>query len=322
MTEPGKLPKMNLSKSSFFRCLLLSGMSAVLFCALPFAPPLGITAFLFSPIPLALLGARENKIWMMWGLLGATLLLSLVSLQFALYFLLNDGLLCLGLTLPLGKVKNGGESLLFCTVASIVSKIVWLALLVSLTGNNPFEIDPNALRTMLTRMYAGMVIHGGQEAEFFKESMEQAVMLTPYMVPSLIILYSMLDSFLNYRLCEALQRRSETKFSPLPPFKEWRFPSSLLGALIFAFVLPYFTEGETSRLWIMLGVNLKLLVLAFFFLQGMSLVWWSLSKLAINFLLRALIVMLLLLPGLNMGVIALGVGDAWLDFRRKKIKQT
>ena len=322
MTEPDKFQKTNFSKTSLLRCLFLSMMSAALFCALPFVPPLGMTAFLFSPTPLALLGARENKTWMVWGLLGATLLLSLVNFQFALYFLLSDGLLCLGLTLPLGKLKSGGESLLFCTVASIVSKIVWVALLISLTGHNPFAIDPNKLRTILTETYSWMVIQGEREAEFFRESMEQAVMLTPYMVPSLVILYSMLDSFLNYRLCETLQRPYKTKFPALPSFKEWRFPKSLLWALIFAFALPFFTEKETWRLWIMLGVNLKLLVLMFFFLQGVSLVWWSLARLTINFLLRVLVVALLLLPGLNMGVIAIGVGDACLNFRARKIKQT
>jgi uncharacterized protein YybS (DUF2232 family) len=72
----------------------------------------------------------------------------------------------------------------------------------------------------------------------------------------------------------------------------------------------------------MLEVNLKFLVNVFLFLQGISLIWWWLTKRAMHVLLRILIVLLLCLPILGMWVIALGVGDMCFDFRTKKQKQT
>jgi len=163
---------------------------------------------------MALLGVRENKTWMTLGLLNVTLALWLVfDAWFALSFL-GYCLLCFGLTLPLGKLEKGSESLLFCAVTSIISKVLFLAASVALGGGNPFEIDQAALRKMLDSMYRG------QEAAHLQESLTQAVELVPHMLPFFLIVYSMFDSFINYRLCEALQRRreGEVKFPPLPAF--------------------------------------------------------------------------------------------------------
>ena len=320
------MPKKNFSGPPFVRCLILSSASMLLFCSGFFVPPLGVAALIFSPTPLALLGARENKAWMALGLLGVALTLSLVfGLWFGLSFLFGYGLLCFGLTLPLGKLEKGSESLLFCVAASIICKVLFVAASVALTGSNPFELDLGALRGMLHNVYAGMLREGGQEAANLQESLDHAVALVPYMLPFFIIVYSMFDSFMNYRLCEALQRKRDVKFPPLPPFGEWRFPTSLLYVLVFAFALPFIVEGDNGRLWVMLEYNLTFIVKFFFFLQGLALVWWMFSKLAARHFfplpLRLVLIGLLSMPVLNMWIAALGFGDMCIDFRTKKIKR-
>jgi uncharacterized protein YybS (DUF2232 family) len=238
---------------------------------------------------------------------------------FFVYFLLAQGFLCFGLTLPLGKVTNGSEGLLFCTVTSIISKVVFVALSVTLTGSNPFMMDPNALRVLLVHMYTGIWGQGGGTAASLTDAVEHTMMLIAYMVPSLIIFSSMIDSFLNYRLCETLQRRRAVVLPPLPPLGSWRFSRTLLWAVLCAFVLPVIAEN--GPLSTMIEVNLKFLVNVFFFLQGISLIWWWLTQRVVHVLLRALIVSLLCLPVLGMWVIALGVGDMCFDLRTKKRKQ-
>jgi uncharacterized protein YybS (DUF2232 family) len=259
--------------------------------------------------------------WMTAGLLGAAIfLLYFMGSWFFVGFLLIQGFLCFGLTLPLGKVKSGSEGLLFCATTSIVSKVVFVALSVTLTGKNPFMRDPNELRVLLVQMYSGVLGRGGQSAASLAEAVEQAITLISYMAPSLIIFSSMLDSFLNYRLCEALQRRREVALPALPPFGSWRFSGSLLWALLCAFALPFIAEDRPFA--VMLGINLKFLVNVFFFLQGISLIWWWLTNRSVHVLLRVLIGLLLCLPVMGMWVAALGVGDICFDFRTKKMKQT
>ena len=270
------MQKKIFSGQALVRCLIFSSTSMLLFCLGFFMLPVGIVALILSPTPLALLGARENKVLMTWGILGAALTLSIIfGSWFALAFLLGYGLLCFGLTLPLGKLEKGSESLLFCIVISIVSKLLFVGASVALTGVNPYSVDLN----MLQNMYAGM-LSGEQGGAHSREQVARAMELIPYMFPFFIIMYSMFDSFLNYKLCEILQRKHDVKFPPLPPFGDWRFPTSLLYVLVFAFVLPFIVDDNNSRLWIMLEYNLKFIVNIFFFLQGMALIWWGLAKFA------------------------------------------
>lgn len=322
MAGPNKTQKTFISKTSLFRCLTLSLMSALLYGAGAFVPLFGAAALLFSPTPLALLGVRENIKWMIPGLtIAGAVLFLLFGPWFVLYFLVGEGILCFGLALPPGRVKKGSEALFFCTTVSIVSKMLFMGLVVVLTGSNPFVLRADALQGMMMQMYSGMWGQGAGDATAFKESMEQIVALAPYMLPSLIVMSSMLDSFLNYRLCEALQRKRSVVFPPLPSFEKWIFPKSILWALLLAFILPLTVEENAGPVWAMLELNLKFLVNVFFFLQGLSLVWWWLSKRGVHILLRILITLLLTLPILGMWVIALGAGDICLDFRKRKPKK-
>jgi len=313
--------KNSFSAPSFIRYLVLSSASALLFCAGFILSPLGMAALLVSPTPLALLGARENKTWMTLGLLSATMAVwFILGSWFTLYFLFGYGLLCFGLTMPMGKLEKGSECLLFCVVVSIISKVLFVVVSVALSGSNPFDVDIN----VLNNTYAGMLATGDREAD---EALSQAVALIPYMFPFFIIVYSMCDSFINYRLCEILQSKHEVKFPPLPPFGEWRFPSSILYVLVFAFALPFVVESG-DQLWVMLELNLRLIVYVFFFLQGLALVWWWLSKYAKNAAgrpfplpLRIVLIGFLVMPFFNTLVAALGLGDICIDFRTKKIKR-
>ena len=323
------MQKKIFSRQALVRCLIFSSTSMLLFCLGFFMLPrgmvplvaLGILALALSPTPLALLGARENKILMTLGILWASLALGMFfGLWLALAFLLGYGFLCFGLTLPLGKLEKGSESLLFCIGISIISKLLFVASSVALTGTNPYALDMN----MLQNMYSGM-LSGEQGGVRSREQLAQTIELVPYMFPFFIIMYSMVDSFLNYKSCEILQRKHDVKFPPLPPFGEWRFPSSFIYVFVFAFVLPFIMGDNNSRLWIMLEYNLKFIINIFFFLQGMSLVWWFFSKLAASRFfplpLRIILVGLLSMPIFTMWVIALGLCDICFDLRNRKLKR-
>ncbi|MDR1733197.1 MAG: YybS family protein [Synergistaceae bacterium] len=314
MEGPNK-PLKTFRGSSLARCLALSLTSGLLFCSGFFVPVLGTVGFLFSPTPLALLGVRENKTWMALGLLLMGMFLLALEPMIALYFLLMEGLLCVGLAFPPGHLEKGSDALFLCSTVSVASKVLYMTADVILLGYNPFIMKPDALRSVFMQMYLGLLAQDVQSATALKESMEQILALAPYMVPSLIVTWSMLDSYLNYRLCEAIQRGRSVVFPPSPPFGMWRFPKSILWALLVAFLLPLLTESEGWSVTTMLEVNLKFLVNVFFFLQGLSLIWWWLLRRKVNFLLRVFIIALLTLPILGLWVIGLGIGDICFDFR-------
>jgi uncharacterized protein YybS (DUF2232 family) len=280
-----------------------------------------MAALLFCPAPLAILGAKENNRWMAAGLLGISALLSLFfGPLLCFYFLMGEGILCFGLSLPLGRLEKGSESLFFCTAVSILSKIVFFVTMEALTGKNPFVPDVEALSAALSRMSATM-LEQGKDAAFLEDSLKQMASFAPYMLPSLIMLSSMLDSFLNYRLCEYIQRGRPRAFPALPPLGEWRFPRSLLWALLFAYALPLLFETDGWPLGTMMEFNLKFLVSVFFFLQGLSLVWWWLLKWKVHLFLRLLAAGALFFPLLGVWSVVLGMGDLCLDFRMRTLKK-
>jgi uncharacterized protein YybS (DUF2232 family) len=317
-----KAQKKFMTRASLLRCVSLSSLSALLFCAGSLlGAPAGAAALLFCPAPLALLGARENNYWMTAGLIGASaLLLLFFGPLFSFYFLMGEGVLCFGLSLPLEKLEKGSESFFFCTAVSVLSKIVFFAVMVTLTGRNPFVPDMETLSAAFSQMSAAMLSRG-KDAASLEHSLKQMALIAPYMLPSLILLSSMFDSFLNYKLCEFIQRGRPRAFPALPPLGEWRFPKSILWALLFAFVLPFLSETERWPLGDMLEFNLKFLVIVFFFLQGLSLVWWWLLKRKIHLFLRLLAAGALFFPLFGVWSVALGVGDLCFDFRSRTLKR-
>ena len=312
------MQKKSLSGSVLARSLILSSISMLLFCLGFFMLPLGVAAMIFSPTPLALLGAREGKAMMTWGILGVALGLAIgFSPMFALSFLLGHGLLCFGLTLPLGKLEKGSESLLFCIIVSIASKLLFVAVSVALTGYNPFAADPNAIQNM----------HPGMLRGFSQEQLGQMMNTWALLSPFILIMYSTLDSFVNYKLCEALQRKHDVKFAPLPAFGEWRFPVSFVYVFVFAAVIPFIVEDSEAQLWRMIRLNLTFIVNFFFMLQGLSFVWWGVGKFMENRPslllppLRVLLICLLVMPVFSLWMTALGLCDICFDLRSKKLKR-
>ncbi|GHS99381.1 membrane protein [Synergistales bacterium] len=287
----------------------------MLFCLGAVVPFVGMAALLFCPAPLAILGARENDFLAAAGLaLASLMLMPIFGVWVALYFFLGEGILCLGLSVPLGRVKTGAECLFLCVAVSILSKLLLLALMMSFRGQNPFMMDPESMKIFLSQMTQGI---GGQPEEA-NEVVSNMADLAGLMMPSLILLSSIFDSFFNYKFCTALQHKFvlSRAFPPLTPFDMWRFPKSLLWAFVFAFALPFFLE-KNDTLGSMMEVNLKFSVCVFYFFQGLSLVWWVLLRKKWPPFLRVMMMALLCVPVLGLWVVGLGVGDMCFDIRNR-----
>lgn len=314
-------PEKKTVYQNFYKLILHSLASLLLFYSGYFLPIGGMFVLLFSPSPLALLGIRSGHRLMLAGILLTSFGLFFFDLWLALYFFIGQGLLCIGLVYPHNKVKNGSEALLLCTIISTVSKIIFLAIAIGFTGQNPFMPDQLTMREVLNQMYASMLAQGGGDAASLKESIEQIVAFLPYMLPTVILFSSMLDSFVNYKLCGYLLKKSQITFLPLSPLGEWHFPKSLIWALCLAFILPFLTGESESPLWFMLETNLKFLVSVFFFLQGISVAWWWMARRQLKMIFKVILVILLSLPFFAMWVTALGLGDMAFELRTRLEKR-
>lgn len=314
MAEPENLSPSRF-RTSLMRMLFFASLTVSLFLAGIYLPVLGVWGLLISPLPLALLGMREGPRWQTVGtvvVLGG-LLLGLDPLS-ALYFLIGMTPLSYALSFSPRLRGTGAEALLLCTGVSILSKLVLLGVFLALTGHNPLIPEPEQMRLLLMRLYAELPLEG-EQAGMLREAVESMVAVFPYLLPSLLLLSSVLDAFLNYRLGVFFQRKHGHLPPLLPPFSEWRFSRTLLPAMFLAFFMDFFVSEWTAGA--MFSMNLKLVLNVFFAFQGFSLLWWWLEQRRVGFLGRCLVFVFLLFPLLWLWFVFLGVGDMIFDLRRR-----
>ena len=88
-----------------------------------------------------------------------------------------------------------------------------------------------------------------------------------------------------------------------------------MPAMFLAFFMEFFASDWTSGA--MFAVNLKLVLNVFFFLQGLSLLWWWLVRRRVGLVWRGLVVAVLALPVFWLWLVFLGMGDMLFDLRRR-----
>ena len=276
-------------------------------------PILGFWGTLLCPLPLALLGYRDGTRWMAAGLfLTEGLLLFAPSL--ALYFVLG----CFPVSLALFFVSRarwkGSESVAVCVLVSLGAKLLLLAAFWGLTGRNILLPDAAQAEAALRSLSVGLPL---DEARAVQEAVRQAIALFPYMMPSMLLLWSMLDAVIDYRLCVYFQREAASRPPALSPFTTWRFPRSLLPAMVLSFFLGYVWKADTWLQGAMFAANLRLVLNVFFFVQGLALALWWLERRQVRPFLRLSLLAVMLLPLMWTWVILIGVSDMAFDLRAR-----
>lgn len=300
---------------------LLVSLAVVLFAASHYLPVVGLLVSLVCPAPLVVLGLRHDLKRALLGTFTATLLTAaLLGVVTSLFFLLGFGILGIGLGYLARRCKSGAEVILYGLVISLVSKLALMAILVKMTGMNPFSLDGAALEESLdgvVRLY-GTVGLPTQSLEAMRGQFQSMVALLPRIFPTLLVMASAMDCFLSYVISGAIVRRLGGFSLPaLPPFSLWRFPRSVFWALLASMGLQLLgpSLGEFA---VEAGLNLRLLVSMLFFFQGLSVVWFYLVSRKMMAPLRYVVVFLLaFVPFLSQIVLVLGVVDIWYDLRNR-----
>ena len=310
MAEPGKFWGVSLARMVWFVVLTLA-----LFSVGFFVPVLGFGGFLMVPLPLALLGMRGGSRWQAAGVAfaggGLALLLDPLS---ALYYLIAQAPLSYALSFVSRGRNKGAEALLLCSGVSVASKLLLLGVFLALTGHNPLMPDPEQIRLLLTRLYAELS-PDGEQAWVFREAVDGMAALFPYMLPSLVLVSSLFEAFVNYGLGVLCQRGRAQSPPPLPPFSDWRFSGTLLPAMFLAFLVGFFASDWTPGA--MFAMNLKIVLNVFFFVQGLSLIWWWFVRRRVGVFWRCLALAVFALPVFWLWLVFLGAGDMIFDLRRR-----
>lgn len=285
-----------------------------------YLPLLGILLIIFTPTPLVLLVFRQG--WKMGFMLLAFLviLLSMVSSAWygMVFFVLFGGTgLILAHCFDTGYSKEKTLMMGFAANALIVA--CFFIILSVFSGSNINElissqIDYNVAESI--RVYEAMKI-GKEQIAIFRNS---AQVFKGFFLNAYTGLYGAFTTLLvlfNFLFSRKILSRLGIATHDTSPFSELFFPDTwvwgaIAGGLLWAFA---------SDPWNILGMNLSIVFITVYGLQGFSILFFFMKKSPMSRLAKwALAFLLMVQPLLLFLVSAVGVFDTWFDFRKLKQK--
>ncbi|MBQ7154685.1 MAG: DUF2232 domain-containing protein [Synergistaceae bacterium] len=279
-------------------------------------PVFGFIGLMLSPLPLAVLGCAEgHKPMSIAELLVEATLFFVFSPSMALYFLVG----CAPLSAMLFGVSredvksvkkySGPESLLICAGASIVSKLALLVVFWLLTDRNIMLPDLTQADSVIVQLY-------GEQPEL-RAAMVRVLALLPHLVPTMLVLWSCAEVFMNYALCCSLTRKLKNSPPALPEFRMWRFPVSLLGVSVLSLIAGYFIKSEDWFDGAVFVMNLQIILNVFMFVEGLAVVFWIMDGFKLRRALKAVVFVVLGFPFFWPWLVVIGMCDMVLNLRER-----
>jgi uncharacterized protein YybS (DUF2232 family) len=285
---------------------------------------LAILLNLFIPLPAVFLGMRYGTVF---GVATAGLttvaVLTATNVDPALFYLVQFGLP--GALLPwLLKRFQRWDQAVAVTLGLIVSAGIVIMLLVSVSQQTSptvfvaeqIEHELGQTSAFMEEVLVGADLSADEVAELqqvFKRTADWMQIVYPGLV---VTMFGLLLLF----LVAALNLMARGRYSmPGPAFALWKTPERLVWVLIATGFTVAFTAGPVHAV----GLNLLVVLVPVYFLQGMAVLDCFLRRKSMSPLLRGFCYMLVtLFNPLPMVITGVGVFDLWIDFRKPREPKT
>ncbi len=279
-------------------------------------PILGVVLSLLAPLPFVLLRLRHGLTAMALALAVTALALGgLTSPRQGAAFLLEFGLAAVLLAEGL---RRGGrpEGVVTGVAALLTLGGVGVLVLASDQWSNPVTAVSQHVQGLLAEMetFTARIGLSGEGATPVSGSTTQARAFLFMAFPGLFFAGSLMTAAGYVLLLRGLARRWPAQLGgvTLQPFR-WELPEQLVWAFIGAGI--FYLTGLP---WLQAtGLNVLIILLALYFLQGLTIAAFLFQQFHLPRFLAALSVLLLLVqPFLTLLVAGVGLFDVWFAFRR------
>lgn len=306
-------------------------LSILMFVAEFYFSPLFSVLFLISPLPFMLLQYRfGTNIAMAAGFVAALSIylpdvieqgfasatspaLLLPVLLFFVMFVFTGMLFG-----TLAKIeKSATDWLLHAVLASVCAKLFLVAVLTKLFGTNPFALDEASAIAVISALDTGSHLGNAVDIKAYVHELAGTMKM---LMPSMLIFYSVLDSFCSYKLAAKLLKRKKAVLPAFIPFGEWHFPKELSFAILAALLLEV-ADSFLPKHYIVqtLSLNLMMVLRALFTIEGMAVCWELMGRNRIFKKLRmsVMIFSILFSALLTYPYSIVGIIDIWYDLRKR-----
>lgn len=275
---------------------------------------------LFTPLPVAILGLRHGALW--GGLAAALTALAVLGFSglpaFALY-LLQYGLPA---TLLVALLTRGvaWDRAIAATVAALVAVgLLVLSAVAASSGQSPLALASGLVEAEITqavRMIGELGGSGqGGDGTAVQEAVEGMADFMRRAYPGMLVAVAGVLQLVTVGLLALLVR---PRALPGSGFSRWRAPEVLIWGVIAGGFGSILASGWPQSV----ALNLLVMLLPLYFLQGLAVIesFFSRKHLAPLWRVVSYLVMLLVSP-LPVVVTTIGVFDLWADFRKPRPTQ-
>lgn len=304
--------------------VVLAGMCTALAVVLSmiglYVPLFSSIVFLLIPLPIAYLGMKQGVRWsiivttgilildsVFFGIISAAFLCAIFGVLGVVMGICYEGKVPASYTLILGAIV-----VLAALIGEGFATLYLLDIQPLIFGGEALDQMKAAMLEPLPEFYSGDALAQAQEnVSLMVESMAKAL---PFSVVGAAFFYS----WASMTLGKMIFGRMGIKDIPvLPPLERWEMPkwSIILYAVGTALQLLWKDNATAS----MVGYNLGLAGMLFFWLQGLAVLWWMPHRYRWMKNLRWLIAIFSMFNAfLQMVMIFLGLFDMALGYRRKR----
>ena len=279
---------------------MLTAITVVLCIAGIYIPVIGSMAKFIWPVPIAILVLRHG---LRTGMLatavsGAILFILTGPINFVVT-VLGFGLLGLVLGWCLRKEIGASQVVLWCAVASAISILASLALTIYTTGINPIDLlitsQQEAFDKLLPFMQQMANQPGGaKKLAETKAMMEQMPQMMRMILPSVLVVTSVITSYLNFMVAKWVLVRMGQQVVALPQFRQWRFPSWTAYIYVAGLGMVLFAEKLGMPALYPIGVNMVTAFSYLFLFGGIALLVYIFKEAGISKGMKTAIIILLI----------------------------
>ncbi|WP_147393796.1 YybS family protein [Ammoniphilus oxalaticus] len=299
---------------------LISGLFLVMIF-LTIYTPLGIVTALALPIPFTVYAARHRLRNAILVIVASGLLTIIIGALPSILLSLFAGVLGTVMGTAYHRQKSAFIAFVGGLLASLCLLILGVVVSYYMTKINPIT----AMQTMLKESMAmskAMLENFNMVDPKQVDKMDEMIEFVPKLAPMLLIFASAQSAMLNHWLSRKILRRLGSPAPAFPPFRDWRWPRSMLYIYLGVTIAAIFLSANQDQFSYVIVLNLKPILDTLMIIQGLSLVsFYSHQKGWGRGLLIIAIVMLFIFSPIPFILVLLGVLDLSMNVRKPLSKK-
>jgi Predicted membrane protein len=305
---------------------VMSAVAIVFALISAYVPVIGAFVTFLWPVPIILLGVRHGFRWSVLataaaGIMSAILIQPLQAAQIVIGF----GLI----GLVFGHAFRSGfgpfKTILWGSVACLISNLALLGLTLLVMGVNPFDMQLEAMDKALgpvSEFYRGLGVSETVIAQM-ADQMKMLTTLFKLLIPAGLVMGAAVQTYLNFVVARAVLRKLGHTVPSFPPFKEWTLPRPMLYFAVLAVGILYLGQTMQQDFVYKTGINLQWITAILLFGQGLALFYFLGDKYNLSRLMRNIILIMILTSGLlQVMLIFAGAFDLAVDYRHLKASRS